>query len=241
MFLPDNTIYKPVDAPNKSPLRTQNTRLPMADRLTSFQEVEKTYTEEEALQEAARCYGCPTHWCTKACPANVPVTEFIARVREKDYEGAYQLISTQSTLPEFCSRLCPQEKQCQSNCTRSICSQAVGIGRLERFVTEQHYKHLTKEPVQPIGKRVAIVGSGPSGLSAAQSLVQKGYAVTVLEAADAPGGLLRYGIPEMKLPKETLDRKLAAMEAEGVVFQCNCPVDTAETAENVISVYDAVG
>lgn len=120
MLMPDNTQFIPIQNPNMTGERTKNQRLPMAQRLTTFAEVEKTYTEEEALLEASRCLGCPSRWCSKECPAGMPVPEFIKKIREKDYAGAYDLIASASPLPEFCSRLCPQEKQCQSNCTRSI-------------------------------------------------------------------------------------------------------------------------
>ena len=235
MLMPDNTVFVPVQNPNMTGERTKNQRLPMAERLTTFQEVEKTYTEEEALREASRCLGCPSRWCSKECPAGMPVPEFIKKIREKDYEGAYELISTASPLPEFCSRLCPQEKQCQSNCTRSIRTEAVGIGRLERFVVEKHYEGAAVKQMAPTGKSVAVVGSGPSGLAAAQRLCDMGHRVTVIEQEEYPGGLLRYGIPGMKLDKAVLDRKLDAMTAQGVAFQ------TGVTAEkSLVEAYDAV-
>lgn len=240
MFLRDNTVFVPVDDPNLAPERTANGQLDMERRLSTFDEVEFTYTEEEALTEAGRCLGCPTHWCSKACPAGVPVTEFIAKARAKDYEGAYRLIRTASTLPEMCSRVCPQEKQCQSNCTRGVRTQAVGIGRLERFVVEQHYKNGGKEDsAAPTGKRVAIVGSGPSGLSAAQRLADLGHAVTVYEQAGRPGGLLEYGIPNMKLEKGVVARKVEAMKAQGVQFRTGVAVGEAE-AKELVRDYDAV-
>ena len=240
MIMPDNTVFVKVENPNMAPDRTKNQRLPMAQRLTTYEEVEKTYTEEEALREASRCMGCPSRWCSKECPAGMPVPEFIKAVRAGDYEAAYALISSASTLPEFCSRLCPQEKQCQSNCTRSIRTEAVGIGRLERFVVEKHYENAKPETAKPDGKRVAVVGSGPSGLSAAQRLADKGYAVTVIEAEEKPGGLLRYGIPNMKLEKGILDRKIDAMKSQGVAFQTGVTA-TAETVKDYDAVVLAVG
>ena len=240
MFMPDNTVFEPVKNINMAYERTKNARLPMAERLTTFDEVEQTYTLEEALLEASRCMGCPSRWCSKECPAGMPVPEFIKKIRAEDYEGAYELITSASTLPEFCSRLCPQEKQCQSNCTRSIRSEAVGIGRLERFVVEQHYASGKAETCAPdTGKSVAVVGSGPSGLSAAVTLRKLGHAVTVIDSAEHPGGLLRYGIPNMKLEKGTLDRKIDAMLQMGISFQTGLVVD-AETLETLKANYDAV-
>lgn len=236
MFMPDNSVFVKVENPNMAADRTKNERLPMAERLTTFREVEKTYTEEEALREASRCMGCPRRWCSGECPAGMPVPEFIRKIREKDYEGAYELISSASTLPEFCSRLCPQEKQCQSDCTRSIRSEAVGIGKLERFVVEQHYASGKPEKVAPTtGKRVAVVGSGPSGLSAATALAKMGHRVTVIESEEHPGGLLRYGIPGMKLETGTLDRKIDAMLQMGVAFQTGITADASYVKD-----YDAV-
>ncbi len=240
MIMPDNTVFVKVENPNMAPDRTKNQRLPMAQRLTTYEEVEKTYTEEEALREASRCMGCPSRWCSKECPAGMPVPEFIKAVRAGDYEAAYELISSASTLPEFCSRLCPQEKQCQSNCSRGIRTEAVGIGRLERFVVEKHYENVKPETAVPSGKRVAVVGSGPSGLSAAQRLADKGYAVTVIEAEEYPGGLLRYGIPNMKLEKGILDRKIDSMIRQGVAFQTGITA-SAETVKDYDAVILAVG
>lgn len=241
MFMPDNSVFVPVKDPNMTYSRTKNARLPMDERLTTFQEVEQTYTSEEAALEASRCMGCPSRWCSKECPAGMPVPEFIKLVRAGDCEGAYELITSASTLPEFCSRLCPQEKQCQSNCTRAIRSEAVGIGRLERFVVEQHYASGASEKLAPAtGKTVCVVGSGPSGLSAAVALAKAGHAVTVMDAQEHPGGLLRYGIPGMKLPEEVLDRKLDAMLRMGIAFQTGLTVGDGLTLEDLRSRYDAV-
>jgi glutamate synthase (NADPH/NADH) small chain len=223
------------------PLRTRADQLDMDQRVATFQEVERTYTPEQAQNEAARCLKCPTHWCQKACPAGVPVTDFIALARAGDYEGAYRLIRTASMLPEMCSRVCPQEKQCQSNCTRSINAQAVGIGKLERFVVEQHYKSGRDEVRAPAnGKVVAVVGSGPSGLSAAQRLIDLGYAVTVYERDDRAGGLLEYGIPNMKLEKGVVKRKVESLMYQGVVFKTGVNVGVDVTAQELGEEFDAV-
>ena len=241
MFMPDNTKFETVKNPNLAEERTDNDRLNMEGRLATFQEVEHTYTKEQAESEMARCLKCPTHWCQKKCPAGVPVTDFIAKARSGDLEGAYRLIRSASTLPEFCSRLCPQEKQCQSDCTRSIRTQAVGIGRLERYVVEQHYASGAPEAAAPsTGRSVAVVGSGPSGLSAAQRLTDLGYQVAVYERSAKAGGLLEYGIPNMKLEKGVLDRKLESLKSQGVEFHTGVDVGKDLPAAELLDQYDAV-
>ena len=242
MLMPDNSVFVKVENPNMAPDRTKNARLPMAERLTTFQEVEQTYTEEEALREASRCLGCPSRWCSKECPAGMPVPEFIRKVREKDYEGAYELISSASPLPEFCSRLCPQEKQCQSNCTRSIRSEAVGIGRLERFVVEQHYLSGQEAKAVPsTGKRVAVIGSGPASLVVAIKLALAGVDVTVFERQPDVGGVLRYGIPEYRLPKTLVSKYRDRLTDLGVRVRPNTTIGETITIEDLFrDGYDAV-
>ncbi|MGN0202990.1 MAG: FAD-dependent oxidoreductase [Coprococcus sp.] len=245
MFLPDNTEYIPVKQPNMACKKTANHRISMEERLNTYAEIDQTYTEEEALTEASRCLHCPTHWCQNACPAGVPAADFIEKIREKDYEGAYALISEQSSLSDMCSRLCPQEKQCQSNCTRGICSESVAIGKLERFVSDWHRKNMTEvSETASNGKTVAVIGSGPSGLAAAQKLRKYGYEVTVFEREEKAGGLLYYGIPNMKLEKTVLEEKIAAIEKTGVKFVLNTKVDAGlskKIEENFDAAVLAVG
>ena len=241
LLMRDNTEFIPVKNPNLQESRTEAKHLPIAQRLSSFDEVEQTYTKEEAENEAARCLKCPTHWCEKQCPAGVPVTDFIAAFRRGDVEGAYQLIRGASALPEICSRVCPQHKQCQSECTRSIRSMAVGIGRLERYVVDAHYASgAAEKTAASTGKKVAVVGAGPSGLSVAQFLTDKGHAVTVYDKEDRMGGLMEYGIPNMKLEKGIVERKIQSMERQGVTFVYNTLVGRDITEAELESQFDAV-
>ena len=241
MWLKDNTLFPVVENPNKQEKRTAPGLISMDERMTTCNQIESTYTDEQAANEAARCYKCPTHWCQEKCPAGVPVTDFIALTRSGDYEGAYRLIRSASMLPEMCSRVCPQELQCQSNCTRSIRSEAVGIGRLERYVVERHYASGAAEISSPAtDKHVAVIGSGPAGLSAAQRLIDKGYSVTIYERADRPGGLLEYGIPNMKLEKGIVERKIESLKAQGAVFKCGINAGVDITAAELEAQYDAV-
>ena len=239
MFLPDNSVYSPVENPNMACKRTANYRISMEERLNSYAEIDQTYTEDEALAEASRCLYCPTHWCQNACPAGVPVADFIKNIRERDYEGAYELISSRSSLSDICSRLCPQEKQCQSNCTRGICSEAVGIGKLERFVSDHHRKHAAANAPKSVGKRAAVIGSGPSGLAASKTLRAAGIDVTVYDRNEKAGGLLQYGIPNMKLEKGVLSEKISEIRSMGVEFKLGAKVDQV-LADEIVSAYDAV-
>ncbi|MBR2592778.1 MAG: NAD(P)-binding protein, partial [Oscillospiraceae bacterium] len=180
--------------PKKNPMPTQAPEV----RAHNFDEVATGYTTEIALDEASRCLNCKNRPCVSGCPVNVNIPDFIARIKEGDFEGAYQIISETSSLPAVCGRVCPQETQCESVCTLSKKFEAVGIGRLERFVADYHNEHATEKPAVPKqnGHKVAVVGSGPSGLTCAGDLAKKGYKVSVFEALHTAGGVLVYGIPE---------------------------------------------
>ena len=187
-------------------------------RNKNFLEVALGYTEEQALDEAARCLNCKNHPCVSGCPVQVKIPEFIKKITEKDYEGAYQVIHETSSLPAVCGRVCPQETQCESKCIRGIKGEPVGIGRLERFVADWHNANVQEAPAKPApnGHKVAVIGSGPSGLTCAGDLAKKGYDVTVFEALHLAGGVLVYGIPEFRLPKAIVANEVEKLKAQGV-------------------------
>ncbi len=191
---------------------------PPEERCKNFREVALGYTEEQARAEAARCLGCKNRPCTDGCPVGVDIRGFIAHIKEGNYGEAYEVISRTSLLPAVCGRVCPQEKQCEGKCVRGIKGEPVGIGRLERFAADFHAKTATKLPEAPEknGKRVAVIGSGPAGLACAGELARRGYDVTVFEALHVAGGVLVYGIPEFRLPKEIVARSIEELEALGV-------------------------
>ena len=192
-------------------------------RNKNFDEVALGYTEEQALDEAARCLNCKNHPCVGGCPVNVKIPQFIQKILEKDYEGAYQVINETSSLPAVCGRVCPQESQCEKYCVRGVKGEAVGIGRLERFVADWHNAHATAKPEKPVsnGHKVAIIGSGPAGLTCAGDLAKKGYDVTVFEALHLAGGVLVYGIPEFRLPKSIVQKEVEGLKALGVKVETN--------------------
>lgn len=225
--------------PKKSPMPTQ---APEA-RAHNFQEVALGYSEETALQEAMRCLNCKNMPCVSGCPVNVHIPEFIAKVREGDFEGAYQVIQLSSSLPAVCGRVCPQETQCESKCVRGIKGEAVGIGRLERFVADWHNAHtdLPPEKVTSNGHKVAIVGSGPSGLTCAGDLAKKGYQVTVFEALHTAGGVLVYGIPEFRLPKSIVQKEVDHLIAMGVTMETNMVIGKTLTIDELFEMgFEAV-
>lgn len=201
-----------VDVLKKVPVSEQDPKI----RATNFDEVNLGYTKEEAMAEATRCLGCKNARCISGCPVNINIPAFIAKVKDGDVEGAYDVISRSSSLPAVCGRVCPQETQCEAQCIRGIKGEAVSIGRLERFVADTA-KDMGIKPKLPSdmvkkNKKVAIIGAGPSGLTCAGDLAKLGYDVTIFEALHKAGGVLVYGIPEFRLPKE----KVVAKEVENV-------------------------
>ena len=203
------------ELPNMKPNKNE---MPMQDpkvRAHNFEEVALGYSEEVAIDEAKRCLNCKHMPCVEGCPVKIHIPEFIAKIKEGDFEGAYQIIAKSSSLPAVCGRVCPQETQCESKCVRGIKGEPVGIGRLERFVADWHNAHSdTKEVCEaPNGHKVAIVGSGPSGLTCAGELARKGYAVTVFEALHKTGGVLVYGIPEFRLPKAIVQKEVDKLKS----------------------------
>ena len=208
-------------------------------RNKNFLEVALGYTEEQALDEAARCLNCKTHPCVDGCPVNVRIPEFIQKIVEKDYEGAYQVIHQTSSLPAVCGRVCPQESQCEMHCVRGKKGDPVGIGRLERFVADWHNAHSTEAATKPEsnGHKVAIVGSGPAGLTCAGDLAKKGYEVTVFEALHLAGGVLVYGIPEFRLPKRIVRREIENLQALGVDVETNVVIGKTLTIDELQKEY----
>ena len=204
-------------------------------RAHNFSEVALGYSEEAAIDEANRCLNCKTMPCVDGCPVKIHIPEFINKIKEGDFEGAYQIISKSSSLPAVCGRVCPQEVQCESKCVRGIKGESVGIGRLERFVADWHNTFCTEEPARPEsnGHRVAIVGSGPSGLTCAGDLAKRGYEVTVYEALHTAGGVLVYGIPEFRLPKKIVAKEVDTLKKLGVKIETNVVIGKTLTIDEL--------
>ena len=225
--------------PKKNPMPTQAPEV----RAHNFSEVALGYSEETAIQEALRCLNCKNMPCVTGCPVNIHIPEFIAKIKDGDFEGAYQVIQQSSSLPAVCGRVCPQETQCESKCVRGIKGEPVGIGRLERFVADWHNAHATQLPekVPANGHRVAVVGSGPSGLTCAGDLAKKGYQVTVFEALHTAGGVLVYGIPEFRLPKAIVQKEVDNLVAMGVDMETNMVIGKTLTIDELFGMgYEAV-
>ena len=223
----------------KNPMPSQDPQI----RARNFDEVAIGYSEDIALDEAQRCLHCKNMPCVEGCPVNVHIPEFIDKIKEGDFEGAYQIIRETSSLPAVCGRVCPQETQCESRCTRGIKGEPVGIGRLERFVADWHRDHTEQkpEPVPSNGHKVAVVGSGPSGLTCAGDLVKLGYKVTVFEALHTAGGVLVYGIPEFRLPKKIVQQEVDNLIAMGVDVETNVVIGKTLTIDDLFERgYEAV-
>ena len=224
-------------APLKNVMPTQDPQV----RNGNFEEVALGYTAEQAIDEAKRCVNCKNRPCVSACPVNIDIPEFIAKVAEGDFEGAYQVIAKDSSLPAVCGRVCPQETQCEGKCTRGIKAgcEAVAIGRLERFVADWHNANCTEKPVPAPsnGHKVAVVGSGPAGLTCAGDLAKMGYDVTVFEALHVAGGVLVYGIPEFRLPKAIVRQEVENLKALGVKVETNMVIGRVITIEELKAEY----
>lgn len=221
----------------KTPMPTQDPK----ERIKNFKEVALGYTTEEAVREANRCLQCPTAPCINGCPVEVPIPQFIKAIREGNFDQAIDIIKTKNNLPAICGRVCPQEEQCEKVCIMGKKNEPVAIGRLERFVGDYALQK-SKDKNSPYNKpvtrkeaRVAIIGSGPAGLTAAADLAREGYQVTIFEALHATGGVLRYGIPEFRLPKDIVDQEVAEIKKLGVDIQLNVIIGKTITIEELFA------
>ena len=208
-------------------------------RNKNFLEVTLGYTPEQAVDEAKRCLHCKNKPCVGGCPVKIYIPDFIAKVAEGDFEEAYKIISKSSALPAVCGRVCPQETQCESKCVRGIKGEPVAIGRLERFVADWHNAHSTEKAEKPEcnGHKIAVIGSGPSGLTCAGDLAKKGYDVTVFEALHTAGGVLVYGIPEFRLPKSIVQKEIEGLKELGVHFETNVVIGKTITIDELQEKY----
>ena len=205
-------------------------------RNKNFLEVALGYTQEQALDEAKRCLNCKNKPCVSGCPVNIHIPDFIQKVAQGDFEGAYQVITQSSSLPAVCGRVCPQESQCEQKCVRGIKGEPVAIGRLERFVADWHNAHTCEAPQRPApnGHKVAVVGSGPAGLTCAGDLAKKGYEVTVFEALHTAGGVLVYGIPEFRLPKAIVQKEIDGLKALGDKVETNMVIGRVLSVDELL-------
>lgn len=227
-------------------LSSEKVKMPVQDGMTrshNFTEVALGYTESMAIEEATRCLNCVNHPCVNGCPVKVNIPAFIAQVAKGDFQKAYEIIHETSSLPAVCGRVCPQESQCEKECVRTNKGEAVAIGRLERFVADWYREHGSEEikKPEPNGHKVAIVGSGPAGLTCAGDLVKLGYHVSVFEALHVAGGVLMYGIPEFRLPKEIVQHEIDGLKQLGVEIECNSVIGRSESVDDLFDDgYEAV-
>ncbi len=230
-----------------------NTKVPMPEqpgnvRNRSFKEVTLGYTQDMAVEEARRCLDCKTKPCVSGCPVNVKIPEFVTEVAKGNFKEAYEVLSSTNSLPAVCGRVCPQETQCEQKCVRGIKGEPVGIGRLERFVADWHLNNSTSKISKPVsnGKKVAVLGGGPSGLTCAGDLAKLGFEVTVYEAFHVVGGVLMYGIPEFRLPKTIVEKEISTLTELGVKFELNTIAGRTLTIDDLFNdnykaVYIATG
>lgn len=208
-----------------------------AVRATNFEEVCLGYAKDEAMEEASRCINCKNAQCIKGCPVAINIPAFVEQVKLGDIEKAYEIISESSALPAVCGRVCPQESQCEGKCIRGIKGEPISIGKLERYVADWARENgiVPKVSAEKKGKKVAVIGSGPSGLTCAGDLAKMGYDVTIFEALHEPGGVLVYGIPEFRLPKESVVRtEIENVKALGVKIETNCVVGKSVTVDELM-------
>ena len=223
----------------KNPMPSQDPEI----RKRNFEEVALGYSEETAVNEAMRCLECKNPKCVSGCPVGINIPGFIKKIKERDYDGAYDVISESSLLPAICGRVCPQESQCEKYCVRGVKGDPVGIGRLERFAADLRMSKNVpvSKPENKNGKKIAVVGSGPAGLSCAGVLAKKGYDVTIFEALHVAGGVLMYGIPQFRLPKEIVQREISNLKELGVDIETNHIIGKTYTIDDLKSDgYDAI-
>ena len=225
--------------PKKTPMPEQDPNV----RNKNFEEVALGYTEEMAIEEAQRCLNCKNKPCVSGCPVGVRIPEFIGQVAKGDFDSAYKTIKMTNSLPAVCGRVCPQESQCEQKCVRGIKGEPVGIGRLERFSADWYMKNgkETVDKIEPNGHKVAIIGAGPAGLTCAGDLAALGYAVTVFEALHTAGGVLMYGIPQFRLPKEIVRKEIASLEAKGVEIKTDMVIGKVLSVDELFEMgYEAI-
>lgn len=222
----------------KIPMRTQRPDV----RNKNFEEVELGYNDEEAVKEASRCLNCKIPRCVEGCPINIKIPEFISAIKDQDIEKAYKIISESSSLSAICGRVCPQEKQCEGKCIRGIKGDSIAIGALERYVSDKALlDNMQSEFIkEKNNKKVAIIGSGPAGLACASELIKHGFSVVIYESLHKAGGVLTYGIPEFRLPKEIVNKQIDNLKKLGVKIKLNIPVGNAITINELKEEYDAI-